>query len=152
MNRSEMSTTPFKHLAAPLVLLIAVCLTGPLTGCGGLLPDIGLVPPGQSAPTASNAAAAESGLGVVRVRDLPPEARTTLQLIESNGPYPYAKDGTTFHNYEGLLPKRPDGYYREYTVVTPGASERGARRIVAGDKGERYYTDDHYNSFRLVAE
>jgi ribonuclease T1 len=83
---------------------------------------------------------------------LPPEARTTLQLIESGGPFPYSKDGTVFHNYEGVLPEKPDGYYREYTVVTPGASDRGARRVVAGSNGERYYTDDHYNTFQLIVE
>ncbi|TFH36080.1 MAG: ribonuclease N1, partial [Dehalococcoidia bacterium] len=67
-------------------------------------------------------------------------------------PFPYAQDGTVFHNYEGLLPKKADGYYHEYTVSTPGSPDRGARRIVAGGSDERYYTDDHYNSFRLVVE
>jgi len=83
---------------------------------------------------------------------LPPEAQTTLQLVESGGPFPYSQDGTVFHNYERLLPEKPDGYYREYTVVTPGSPDRGARRIVMGAGGERYYTDDHYATFRLILE
>ncbi|MBI4996013.1 MAG: guanyl-specific ribonuclease Sa [Rhodocyclales bacterium] len=84
--------------------------------------------------------------------DLPPEARTTLQLIAQGGPFPYRRDGVTFGNYEKLLPQRPRGYYREYTVPTPGARNRGARRIVAGKHGERYYTDDHYRTFRRIRE
>jgi len=84
--------------------------------------------------------------------DLPPQARATLQLIEQGGPFPYSRDGTTFGNYERLLPQRPRGYYREYTVPTPGARNRGARRIVAGRIGERYYTDDHYRTFRRIRE
>lgn len=92
--------------------------------------------------------------GEVRVAALPPEARATLDLIRSGGPFPYQKDGSTFGNREGLLPKRPRGHYREYTVKTPGRRDRGARRIVAGagTPGEFYYTDDHYRSFRRVVE
>jgi ribonuclease T1 len=84
--------------------------------------------------------------------DLPPEARTTLQLIEQGGPFPYRRDGVTFGNYEKLLPQHPRGYYREYTVPTPGARNRGARRIVAGKHGERFYTDDHYRTFRRIRQ
>lgn len=81
---------------------------------------------------------------------LPPEARTTLALIEQGGPFPHAQDGSIFGNREGHLPKHPRGYYREYTVDTPGLRHRGARRIVTGGKPplEYYYTDDHYASFR----
>lgn len=71
----------------------------------------------------------------------------TLALIERDGPYPYKKDGSTFSNREALLPAQPRGYYREYTVPTPGASTRGARRVVQGKGGETWYTNDHYNSF-----
>jgi guanyl-specific ribonuclease Sa len=83
---------------------------------------------------------------------LPPEAVATLDAIERGGPFPYDRDGTVFQNRERLLPERPRGYYREYTVITPGARDRGARRIVAGgDPPETYYyTDDHYRSFRRV--
>lgn len=88
--------------------------------------------------------------GSVGVDELPPQARATLQLIERGGPFPYRRDGVVFGNYEKHLPLKPRGYYREYTVPTPGASNRGARRIVAGAAAERYYTDDHYRSFRRI--
>lgn len=81
---------------------------------------------------------------------LPPEARETLALIRAGGPFPYARDGAVFGNREARLPKQPRGYYREYTVRTPGARDRGARRIVAGRAGEYYYTADHYRSFRRI--
>lgn len=82
----------------------------------------------------------------------PPEAWQTLELIQRGGPFPYRKDGTTFFNREGLLPDRPRGYYREYTVPTPGARDRGARRIVSGGNPPEvfYYTADHYRSFRRI--
>ena len=88
----------------------------------------------------------------ITVKDLPPEARATLSLIEKGGPYPYPRDGAVFGNYERLLPLRNRGYYREYTVPTPGSNNRGARRIVAATGGEYYYTDDHYRSFRRIRE
>jgi ribonuclease T1 len=87
----------------------------------------------------------------VPVAQLPQEARETLALVKRGGPFPYQKDGATFGNFEQLLPIRSRGYYREYTVPTPGARDRGARRIVAGG-GEYYYTDDHYRSFRRIRE
>jgi len=91
---------------------------------------------------------------------LPVEARATLALVRAGGPFPYAKDGGVFSNREKMLPPRSRGYYREYTVKTPGARDRGARRVVAGagttgdarTSGEYYYTDDHYNSFRRIRE
>ena len=82
--------------------------------------------------------------------DLPPEAQETLARIEAGGPFPYKQDGRVFHNRERLLPQRARGYYREYTVKTPGARDRGARRIVGGRGGEYYYTRDHYRSFRRI--
>lgn len=97
-------------------------------------------------------AAGFSKVGEIRVEQLPPEARQTLALIRKGGPFPYAKDGTVFGNREGILPKRPRGHYREYTVRTPGSRDRGARRIVSGAPGEHYYTDDHYRSFRRIKE
>ena len=83
---------------------------------------------------------------------LPPEAIETLALIQRGGPFPYRKDGTTFQNRERLLPTKPRGYYREYTVPTPGSRDRGARRIVAGGNPPEvfYYTADHYSSFRQI--
>lgn len=96
----------------------------------------------------------------VALAELPKEARDTLALVRKGGPFPYRKDGATFGNFEGRLPLRARGYYREYTVPTPGARDRGARRIVAGrgaagdarTSGEYYYTDDHYRTFRRIRE
>ncbi|GAA1920271.1 ribonuclease domain-containing protein [Nocardioides hwasunensis] len=94
----------------------------------------------------------DSGLPIVRVDDLPPEVADTIELILAGGPFPEPDhDGGTFGNREELLPDRPSGYYREYTVPTPGSDDRGARRIVAGDDGELYYTGDHYDSFSRIA-
>lgn len=90
------------------------------------------------------------GLRTIALADLPREARDTIRLIGTGGPFPFDRDGLTFQNREELLPQRPRGYYREYTVITPGSRDRGARRIVAGEGGELYYTDDHYDSFRRV--
>ncbi|MFH9084040.1 MULTISPECIES: ribonuclease domain-containing protein [unclassified Streptomyces] len=98
--------------------------------------------------TATPAAAA---VGSICYSDLPSQAYDTLDLIERGGPFPYAQDGTVFQNREGVLPGRASGYYHEYTVITPGSSTRGARRIVTGDRyQEDYYTSDHYATFDLV--
>ncbi len=97
-------------------------------------------------------AAAFSAGEEIRAVDLPREARATLALIKSGGPFPYEKDGTTFGNREGRLPPERRGYYREFTVRTPGSRDRGARRIIAGKPGEFYYTDDHYRTFRRILE
>lgn len=108
----------------------------------------------------------------IRLQELPPEARQTLQLIGRGGPYPHDRDGITFNNYEKRLPLARRGHYSEYTVATPGLKHRGARRIVVGcervrprpqpgrtlwlahcrDGGEFYYTADHYRSFRRIVE
>ena len=81
---------------------------------------------------------------------LPPEARDTIALVQRDGPFPHRQDGGVFGNREGRLPRKPRGWYREYTEDTPGLSHRGARRIVTGGDPPRewYYTDDHYDSFR----
>ena len=89
---------------------------------------------------------------VIAIADLTKEGQHTLELIKKGGPYPYAKDGVTFGNFERRLPGHPRGYYKEYTVKTPGSKDRGARRIIAGSKGEYYYTADHYNSFKRIKE
>ena len=88
----------------------------------------------------------------VLLAELPYEAQQTLVLIKNDGPFPYRRDGIVFGNYEKHLPLRQRGYYREYTVKTPGSRDRGARRIVAGRSDEYYYTDDHYRSFRRIRE
>lgn len=81
---------------------------------------------------------------------LPPEAGDTIVLIQRGGPFPYRQDGGVFGNREGRLPRQPRGWYREYTVDTPGLQHRGARRIVTGGAppSQWFYTDDHYDSFR----
>lgn len=95
-------------------------------------------------------------LGEIGYSDLPKEARQTLTLIKQGGPFSYEKDGAVFGNYEARLPKQRRGYYHEYTVKTPRARNRGARRIIAGEpvklSGEYYYTDDHYQSFKKIRE
>lgn len=93
-----------------------------------------------------------SGLATVRESQLPAEGRRTLALIRQDGPFPYERDGAIFGNFERILPRKSRGYYREYTVPTPDESDRGARRIVAGKAGEKYYTPDHYASFTFIAE
>jgi ribonuclease T1 len=100
------------------------------------------------------APAREQAMPEIAAAELPKEARETLALVRQGGPFPYRKDGATFGNFEERLPLRGRDYYREYTVPTPGARDRGARRIVAGDRaaGEFYYTDDHYRSFRRIRE
>ncbi len=96
------------------------------------------------------APASPSDLAYVDVADLPPEVRDTLDLIAADGPFPHEQDGDTFFNREGLLPPAADGFYREYTVPTPGEDDRGARRIVTGDDGEAFNTADHYDSFARI--
>jgi ribonuclease T1 len=88
----------------------------------------------------------------IPVGQLPPEARETLRLIDTGGPFPYHRDGITFQNRERRLPEQTNGYYREYTVPTPGSSDRGARRIIAGGNPPAvfYYTADHYQTFRRI--
>lgn len=107
-----------------------------------------------AAPPPALAFEAGGASATVRSADLPKEARDTLSLIRKGGPYPYSKDGTTFSNRERLLPKQPRGYYREYTVKTPGSRDRGARRIICGgaQQSECYYTADHYASFRRIQD
>ncbi|HEU0220194.1 MAG TPA: ribonuclease [Gallionella sp.] len=99
-----------------------------------------LPPPGKDA------------IGIIAVAELPAEARDTLRAIKQGGPFAYSRDGVVFKNYERVLPKQPRGYYREYTVKTPGARNRGARRIVCGHLPECYYSPDHYRTFKRIRE
>lgn len=124
------------------IALLVAALAAFLAGCGVAAPP--------SAPPTSAPTDVASGLAFVELADLPAEARETVELIDSDGPFPYAKDGATFGNREKLLPKQRNGFYREYTVPTPGESDRGARRIVAGQDDALYYTEDHYQSFRRI--
>ncbi len=144
---------PLSVFALAKILLSALALA--LVACSGA------ENPDSSARSNVHATAAapdavQGGAGIeaneIRVADLPPEARQTLALIKSNGPFPFSKDGSVFGNRERLLPAKPRGYWREYTVVTPGSRDRGARRIVAGRNSDYYYTDDHYGSFNRIRE
>jgi ribonuclease T1 len=126
-----------RRLTIKLVLATAVTAVG--LGCAGFSSARGLPADTQT----------------VSLSDLPAQARKTHELILKGGPFPYAKDGTIFNNRERLLPRESRGFYREYTVRTPGASNRGARRIVCGGRQpERpqacYYTADHYASFSRI--
>jgi ribonuclease T1 len=100
-------------------------------------------------------AAASPAVGTVSLATLPAQAQQTERLIRAGGPFPYEKDGIVFGNREQILPRQPRGFYREYTVLTPGSSDRGARRIVCGGIKPRepeacFYTEDHYASFRRI--
>ena len=95
-------------------------------------------------------AATQQDIPGIAVAELPREARETLALIRRGGPFPHQRDGVVFGNFEKHLPLKARGYYHEYTVRTPGTEHRGARRIVTGRNGERYYTDDHYRTFKRI--
>ncbi|SFP99245.1 Guanyl-specific ribonuclease Sa [Amycolatopsis arida] len=137
-----------RRITAALVGLIVLVLGGWLVQ--EAVTDGG----GAGAPAGTSQApalGAESGQRAVPLSSLPPEARDTWKLIEQDGPFPYPdRDGSVFENREKLLPPKASGYYREYTVPTPGSRDRGPRRLVTGSGGELYYTDDHYASFVLV--
>ena len=114
-----------------------------------------VVAPCLWAGTAVQARNADVPSAVVALAELPAEGRTTHRLILKGGPFPFSKDGTVFGNRERLLAPQARGYYREYTVKTPGSRDRGARRIVCGGKPPTepaacYYSDDHYASFRRI--
>jgi ribonuclease T1 len=126
-------------IAVVVIAMLVITLAASLFGCAA------------AKPAASAGTDPESGLRIVAVADLPKEAQDTVKLIDQGGPYPYSRDGVVFGNLEKLLPKHDRGYYHEYTVKTPGENDRGARRIVTGNGGQHYYTDDHYESFRRIA-
>ena len=90
--------------------------------------------------------------GEIEKKQLPKEALEVIAQIRKGGPFAYERDGVAFGNREKLLPAKPRGWYREYTVRTPGERTRGARRIVAGRDGTLYYSDDHYRSFKRILE
>ncbi|KFN43895.1 ribonuclease domain-containing protein [Arenimonas oryziterrae] len=108
---------------------------------------------GQAFHPAPTAATQNDPAPVAAADDgLPPEAHTTLQLIQRGGPFPYERDGIVFGNFEHRLPPKERGYYHEYTVPTPGLNHRGPRRIITGGQPPDvfYYTDDHYETFRPI--
>ncbi|MFF1688716.1 MULTISPECIES: ribonuclease domain-containing protein [unclassified Streptomyces] len=138
---TRLPTLPSTFLLGSLLVALAL----PVTGCSAqdTLQD---TPAAPARPTPAWA----RGMSTVPESRLPTEARTTLTLIDKGGPFPYAKDGAVFGNFERELPRQSRGYYHEYTVPTPGERDRGARRIVMGQSHETYYTDDHYESFKAV--
>ncbi|MGW6945047.1 ribonuclease domain-containing protein [Streptomyces xanthophaeus] len=140
-------------------LFLCAALVGAV-GCGGKTPapaasaSAGLTasagaadPEATGGPTAPGWA---KGMAAVRAGELPRQAQDVIALIDKGGPYPYRQDGTVFGNFEKVLPKQKRGYYHEFTVRTPGERDRGARRIVTGQGGEFFYTDDHYETFKAV--
>lgn len=150
------ATGPGRRSLVGLLLLLTI-----LSACGGIDGD-----DGDAAATSTIAAATGAQIAPFPGTDQPPsdwtgstvsldavpaEVGSTLQLIADDGPYPYPQDGSTFQNREGMLPDHPSGFYHEFTVETPGSPDRGARRLVVGDDGAIYYTDDHYESFRFLA-
>jgi ribonuclease T1 len=128
------SATRVCHRLAPFWMLLLAVLLGLPTAAGGFDET------------------SAGGIATIPVAQVPQQARETLHLIRVGGPFPYAKDGVMFSNYERRLPHKPRGYYHEYTVPTPGAHDRGARRIISGRGGELYYTDDHYRTFKRILE
>ena len=112
-------------------------------------------PLGQAASATPAASGTSAALATIAKAQLPAEAGETLRLIKAGGPFPYGEDGVLFRNSAAMLPQHPRGYYHAYTVRTPGAADRGLRRIVCGglrkQTGDCYYTDDYYVSFKRIA-
>lgn len=106
---------------------------------------------GPPVSVVSTVPGAESGMPVRPLSALPPEAAATLRLVREGGPFPFpSADGDVFANREKRLPSKESGYYREYTVRTPGSADRGERRLITGANHELYYTHDHYHTFVVV--
>ncbi|MFK4640471.1 ribonuclease domain-containing protein [Paenarthrobacter histidinolovorans] len=164
MNRSRSKLVAFAGLVIAVVVLVVAMvgggtLTAPSSAPGSNVQTTTPVPgPAPSSPSAgpgraeTTGVANPSGLLSINASQLPAEARQTLALIAKGGPYPYDRDGVNFGNFEGLLPKKSGGFYKEYTVPTPGESDRGARRIIVGKDAAKYYTPDHYESFKFIVE
>jgi len=143
--------SPGRRLTVALVGLIALVVVGWFVKDNVSNPE----KPPASIPASASALAgvpgAKSGLDVKALSSLPKEAASTWKLIGSNGPFPHPRnDGVTFQNREKRLPQKDSGYYKEYTVPTPGSQDRGARRLVTGSEKEVFYTGDHYSSFVVV--
>lgn len=152
MRRSSVTRSPLVGLLAVVLVALGAWLVSgrdpgaPASSSGESVTSTSA----QVSATSPGAVDPDSGLPWVDPAALPPEARDVLALIDAGGPFPYDQDDEIFGNYEGLLPDHETGYYREYTVETPGSDDRGARRIIAGAAGERYWTADHYASFERI--
>jgi ribonuclease T1 len=129
---------------AAIKFALTSCLFIAIAGAG---------PVQAKAPTDHSAAGVPA---TILVSELPRQGKETYERIRTGGPFPFEKDGTVFGNRERLLPREKRGYYREYTVTTPGSRDRGARRIVCGGPARKphtcWYTSDHYASFRKIVE
>ncbi|MFH8345358.1 ribonuclease domain-containing protein [Streptomyces sp. NPDC018045] len=136
--------------AVGVLAALLACLLLLVSGCSGDGGGKGSAKSTHGAPSAAATPGWARGMTTVPAERLPAQARETLRLIDARGPFPYPKDGTVFGNHERLLPRQKRGYYHEYTVRTPGAKDRGARRIITGDSHETYYTEDHYRTFKAV--
>lgn len=134
--------TPSASRRAQLLLALVLTAVLALAGCGSSS--------GRSSSSAAASVSKPAGMSTIAEASLPAEAREVIKRIDDGGTFQYRQDGVTFENREGLLPAKPRGYYREYTVSTPGAEDRGARRLILGRHGELYYTPDHYRSFLWV--
>ena len=149
-----MQTTRKRNPLAWLLLAIALVVAWQLWPARDAVPVPGATAPTATppptSPTAPPLAEAPSAPAPALPDFLPAEAHRTIALIQRGGPFPYRQDDGVFGNREGHLPRQPRGWYREYTVDTPGLGHRGARRIITGGQPPRewYYTDDHYDSFR----
>lgn len=152
MKRSSSKLLAFAALVIAVVALVAAMVGGgPLTAPqeASSLQSTTAEPGSASTPPS---VANPSALPTINASQLPREAQQTLALIAKGGPYPYDRDGVNFGNFEGLLPRKSSGFYKEYTVPTPGESYRGARRIIVGKDTAKYYTADHYDSFKFIVE
>lgn len=152
MNNPRSRPALFALLAATVLVLAWVVLR-----VGSTSPDAAqpAMRPTRTGPVATSSAATDPASGLLWVAEsaLPEQAEVTLAHIRAGGPYPYPRnDNKTFRNSERLLPRQGNGYYREYTVKTPGSNDRGARRIITGSPDEKYWTDDHYDSFSRIRE
>lgn len=150
--------SPFTLLGALLVVLLLWWSQSqsqdepapPPAPSSGAEPSVDSIGPAQTSPQRDQDSP-DPALATVRLADLPAEAQEVVAAIDAGGPFAHPdSDGSRFGNYEGVLPQRPRGHYRKYTVPTPGLDHRGARRIVVGADGVMYWTDDHYASFARI--
>lgn len=175
--RTEQDGSPSRSLRLVLIALLFVAAVGTIvvlvqrgdaTSGGSASPATqpsatASTPAASAAPTRSTTSSSTArpspqnqspttrkGDRLVALSALPPQAQATWRLVQQGGPFPYDRDGVVFENRERLLPSHTRGYYHEYTVPTPGESDRGARRLITGASGELFYTDDHYDSFVVV--
>jgi ribonuclease T1 len=154
-SRSSLRRRPLLALIVLIVLLLAGYAAKALDGQSHSSPprsgSVTAAPrPGSAAGPTAPAGTAANARGLAPLSGLPAQARQTVLLIERGGPFPYRQDGVIYNNLEHQLPSEPRGYYHEYTVVTPGSPDRGARRIITSAGGAFYYTANHYASFVAV--